>query len=46
MNIDAALRHRELLGAALGDIATWQAWLTTLRAAFGLTLTPNERGLR
>jgi hypothetical protein len=41
--IDAALRDRNLLGAALGNVASWSTWLTTVRAAFGLPLNEQQR---
>jgi hypothetical protein len=41
--IDKVLTDSRLLGAALGDIGSWSAWLTTLRAAFGLKLDDAER---
>ena len=40
--IDRAMRDKNLLGAALGDIATWATWLTILKAAFGEKLTSEE----
>lgn len=43
MQIDTALADKHLLGAALGDTATWATWLATLKAAFGLQLTRQER---
>ena len=41
--IDAALIDSALLGAALGDPATWSTWLATLKAAFGISLSREER---
>ena len=41
MRIDRAF-DKHLLGAALGDPATWATWLVVLRAAFGLTLDEAE----
>ena len=41
MRIDRAF-GKHLLGAALGDPATWATWLVVLRAAFGLTLDEAE----
>jgi hypothetical protein len=41
--IDQALCDTALLGAALGDSASWQTWLAVLRAAFGLDLTDEQR---
>jgi hypothetical protein len=41
--IDQALLDRKLLGAALGDAASWSTWLTVLKAAHGLDLTKTER---
>ena len=43
ISLDAALRDASLLGAALGDPASWSAWLAILRAAFGLNLTDQQR---
>ena len=40
--IDEALRDPQLLGAALGDAATWEVWLTVLRAASGLPLNQRQ----
>ena len=42
ISIDEALRDPRLLGAALGDPATWQTWLALLRAAFGLPLDAEQ----
>jgi hypothetical protein len=42
MSIDRALADRRLLGAALGDLGSWQVWITTLTAAFGLQLSEGE----
>ena len=36
IGIDRALLDKNLLGAALGDTASWSRWLSVLRAAFGL----------
>lgn len=41
--IDAALRDPLLLGAALGDIKSWEVWLTALCAAAGLPLNDEQR---
>jgi hypothetical protein len=41
--IDRALGDRRLLGAELGDAATWQTWHVALKAAFALPLSPKER---
>ena len=40
--IDEALLDENLLGAALGDPASWSVWLTALKAAFGHLLTRDE----
>jgi len=40
--IDKALCDPALLGAALGDPATWQTWRAVLKAAFGLDLNRDE----
>jgi len=45
MSIDRALTDPRLLGAALGDHASWTTWLVVLRAAFGLNLTDEQRDL-
>jgi Phage Terminase len=42
LTFDDALIDGELLGAALGDAATWQTWRAVLKAAFGLTLNRDE----
>jgi hypothetical protein len=41
--IDAALRDRNLLGAALGDPESWATWLAVLKAAFAEPLDEAER---
>jgi hypothetical protein len=41
--IDRALVDPKLLGAALGDLATWQTWITVLVAAFGGVLDRGQR---
>jgi phage terminase large subunit-like protein len=41
--IDAAFLDPNLLGAGLGDPATWQPWLAILKAAFGLPLSASEQ---
>src|ERR1041385_532546 len=38
-----ALRDELLLGAALGDIATWSRWLVVLKAAFALPMADEDR---
>jgi hypothetical protein len=43
ITIDRALQDSKLLGASLGDPATWATWLVTLKAAFGIALTDDER---
>jgi phage terminase large subunit-like protein len=43
LQIDSALLDPRLLGAALGDLASWSTWLAALRAAFGLHLNRAER---
>src|SRR3974377_1231186 len=45
ISIDQALRDRNLLGAALGDIPSWETWLIILRATFGLPLDDKQREL-
>src|SRR5262249_27823466 len=40
--IDSALTSRRLLGAGLGDTATWQTWLAVMKAAFGRPLDDSE----
>jgi hypothetical protein len=42
MTIDRALTDQRLLGAALGDAASWATWLAVLKAAFALHLTDEE----
>jgi hypothetical protein len=41
--IDRALTDKRLLGAELGDIASWATWQVALKAAFALPLSPKER---
>ena len=44
ITIDAAMRDKNLLGAALGDIDSWSTWMVGIKAAFGLGLiTDRER---
>jgi phage terminase large subunit-like protein len=43
VSIDVALGDHALLGAALGPTETWRTWLLTLKAAFGIDLTKQER---
>ena len=43
ISVDAALRDRHLLGAALGDLASWRTWSIALKGAFGLPLNDAER---
>jgi hypothetical protein len=40
--IDAALSDPNLLGAALGDLASWQVWRIVLKAAAGDSLSEQE----
>lgn len=40
--IERAVRDPRLFGAGLGDIASWQTWLTVLRAAFGSPLSQSN----
>ena len=42
LSIEQALRDTNLLGAALGEVSSWQIWLTVLKAAFGQELTAQE----
>jgi hypothetical protein len=41
--IDAALADRKLLGAALGDLASWSVWRCVLSAAFANGLSEQQR---
>ena len=43
ISVDAALRDRQLLGAALGDLASWRTWSIAIKGAFGLPLNDAER---
>ena len=43
--ISEALVDRNLLGAALGDVTSWQTWVTILKAAFAEALTAEESAL-
>ena len=43
--IAEALADANLLGAALGDVASWQTWRVVLKAAFAEPLTDEERAL-
>jgi phage terminase large subunit-like protein len=42
IGIDRALTDPHLLGAALGDAASWQTWFAVLKAAFGIALSQAE----
>lgn len=42
VTIDEALADPQLLGAAFGDLSTWQAWRAVLKAAFGIELNRDE----
>src|SRR4029077_4536216 len=42
-SIERALTDPNLLGAALGDSASWSRWLIVLKAAFGLPLSDEQR---
>jgi hypothetical protein len=41
--IDRSLLDPNLLGAALGDPASWAKWLSVLRAAFALPMSNDDR---
>jgi hypothetical protein len=41
--IDAALADEHLLGAALGNAASWSRWRSVLRAAFALDMSDEDR---
>ena len=41
--IDRAMADDQLLGAGLGDLASWSVWGVVLKAAYGLPLTEEER---
>ena len=43
ISIHHALTDPQLLGAALGEQASWETWLVVLRAAYGLNLTDQQR---
>ena len=43
--ITEALADPNLLGAALGDVASWRTWRAILKAAFAEPLTDEERAL-
>jgi hypothetical protein len=45
ITIDRTLLDPNLLGAALGDAASWATWLVVLKAAFGLNLSDEQRDL-
>jgi hypothetical protein len=45
ITIERALTDKRLLGAALGDLATWQVWIVVLKVAFGLPLDEAERSI-
>src|SRR5262245_25015404 len=43
ISIDDALIDPQLLGAALGEHGTWNAWEIVLKAAFGLPISDAQR---
>ena len=43
LTIDHALTDGRLLGAGLGDAASWSSWRAVLKAAFALELSDDER---
>lgn len=43
LSIDRALLDPKLLGAALGDPASWSTWIAILRATFGLPLDEAQK---
>jgi hypothetical protein len=43
--IDVAMGDERLLGAALGNTASWSTWIAVLKAAFALGLTDDQRAL-
>jgi hypothetical protein len=43
--IERALADRRLLGAALGDLASWSTWISVVKAAYGRALSEREREL-
>jgi hypothetical protein len=43
IEIDQALADPNLLGAALGNVDSWNVWRSVLRATFGLRLSPEDR---
>jgi hypothetical protein len=45
IEIDRALADPHLLGAALGPPSSWATWLATLRAAFALPLSSDDRAI-
>jgi hypothetical protein len=42
ITIGDALRSPQLLGAALGDLSSWQTWVATLKACYGEPLDEAE----
>jgi hypothetical protein len=42
ISIDRALLDERLLGAALGNSASWSTWLVVLKAAFAIEVTADE----
>lgn len=43
ITIDAALSDRNLLGAAIGDLASWSVWRSVLSATFGNSLDAQQQ---
>jgi hypothetical protein len=43
--IDRALAHPQLLGAGIGDLTSWSAWVSIVKGAYGRPLDAGERAL-
>lgn len=42
LTIDKAIADPQLLGAAMGELQSWQTWRALLKAAFGIKLTRED----
>jgi len=42
VTVAQAFASKRLIGAALGDLASWTTWLSVVKAGYGLPLKPTE----
>ncbi len=45
MNIIKAIHDKKLFGGVFNDLSTWSAWITALKAIFGLPMSSEELAL-